>query len=174
MPSFICDPRKYVRRKGPYAQLRLRCTGEPGAHRCFLSTTKRRARGPGQLSQALLPSIVRLFLGSPYLAVHPLEKRLAPLVELLVIANQLELVHGKVVEALGNLIHVLLVVALYGEGDRLRSPFDALGRSTHGAGRDVCHGAGRGSEQAARGLSSRHRSFLDCLRRSLGTRPVAA
>jgi len=36
---------------------------------------------------ALLPMIVRLLLGSPYLAIPLLKKRLAPLVVLLVIAN---------------------------------------------------------------------------------------
>jgi hypothetical protein len=36
---------------------------------------------------ALLPMIVRLLLGGPYLAIHLLKERLAPLVALLVIAN---------------------------------------------------------------------------------------
>ena len=46
-----------------------------------------------------LPMIVRRLLGGPYLAVHPLEERLASLVALLVVANQLELLHGEAVEA---------------------------------------------------------------------------
>jgi hypothetical protein len=38
--------------------------------------------------------IVRLLLASPYLAIHLLKERLAPLVALLVIANQLKLLYG--------------------------------------------------------------------------------
>ena len=55
-------------------------------------------------------AIVRLLLGGPYLAIHLFEERRALLAPLLVIANQLQLVHGEVVEALGDLIDVHLVV----------------------------------------------------------------
>ena len=53
----------------------------------------------GTTALALLPMIVRFLSGSPYLAIHLLKERLAPLVALLVIAKELELLHGKVAEA---------------------------------------------------------------------------
>ena len=55
----------------------------------------------GKKARAIIPAlfsmIVRPLLGCPYLAIHLLKERLAPLVALLVIANHLELLYGKVV-----------------------------------------------------------------------------
>src|SRR5215212_1208831 len=81
--------------------------------------------------------------GVPYLAVHLFEERLAPLVELLVVAHQLQLLHRKVVEALGDLLHIHLVVALYGEGHRLGRPLGSRGRGICGVPRSVGHRPGR-------------------------------
>lgn len=60
----------------------------------------------------------------PYTSVHLLEERLAPLVALLVVANQ------------PQLLDVHLVVAGYWEGSRLR-------RRPHRSCRSTCRGAGR-------------------------------
>jgi hypothetical protein len=49
------------------------------------------------ITPALFSMIVRPLSGCPYLAIHLLKERLAPLVALLVIANHLELLYGKVV-----------------------------------------------------------------------------
>src|SRR5215212_11738209 len=82
--------------------------------------------------------VVGLLLGSPYLAIHLLKERLAPLVALLVIAHQLQLLYRETVEALGDLIHVHIVVALYREYGRLRRLLGALDGGTHsGADRPV-------------------------------------
>jgi hypothetical protein len=57
--------------------------------------SEQRYEGP-MVASALLEKIVRLPSGSPYLAIHLLEERIAPLVALLVVSHQLELLHGKV------------------------------------------------------------------------------
>jgi hypothetical protein len=56
-------------------------------------------RRPGRWSRPFFPMLVWLLSGRPYLAIQLLEERLSLLVELLVIANQLQLLHGKIVEA---------------------------------------------------------------------------
>jgi hypothetical protein len=122
-------------------------------------------RAEAAVQSPLTPRIVRLLLGSPYLAIQLLEERLALFVELLVIANQLQLLYGKVAQAFGDLLDVHLVVALYGEGSRLRRPLGALDRGPYGAG--------RGSNHASHCLPGRPRSFLDVLGGPLGTGPVA-
>ena len=50
-------------------------------------TLVNKGKRAGTTALALLPRIVRLLLSSPYLAIHLLKERLAPLVALLVIAN---------------------------------------------------------------------------------------
>ncbi len=72
----------------------------------------------------------------PYFSVHLLEERLAPLVALLVVANQPEFLDVEVVEAPGGLLDVRLVVAGFREGSRLR-------RGPHRSRRSTCRGAGR-------------------------------
>src|SRR5215207_6610303 len=134
---------------------------------------RRAARSRSRVLPPSREENVRLLVGSPYLAIHLLEERVALLVALLVIANLLQLLHGKVVQASRDLLHVHLVVAGYREGGRLRRPLGSLGRSVQGATRGVGHGAGRRSQQAGRAPSTRHRPLLDAPHDLLGTRPVA-
>ena len=64
---------------------------------------------------ALLPMVVGLLLGSPYLAIHLLEERLAPLVELLVIADQLQLLPLGLLRVAVTVVGVdLLLVSVLG------------------------------------------------------------
>src|SRR5215217_4282774 len=134
---------------------------------------RRAARSRSRVLPPSREENVRLLLGSPYLAIHLLEERVALLVALLVIANLLQLLHGKVVQASRDLLHVHLVVAGYRENGRLRRPLGSLGRSVQGASRGVGHGAGRRSQQACRAPPTRHRSLLDAPHDLLGTRSVA-
>src|ERR687894_565578 len=101
--------------------------------------------------------VVGLLLGSPYLAIHLLEERLAPLVALLVIAHQLQLLYRETLEALGDLIHVHIVVALYGEYARLCRPLGALDGGTRGG---ACR-PGRGTQQACGRLREGAHPLLD-------------
>jgi hypothetical protein len=52
-----------------------------------LRTRVNKGKGAGTTALALLPMIVWLLLSRPYLAIHLLKERVAPLVALLVIAN---------------------------------------------------------------------------------------
>lgn len=92
---------------------------------------------------------------------------------LLVIAHELELLHGEVLEASRDLLDVHLVVAGYREGSRPCRPFGELYRRVQGATRGVGHGAGRRPKRARRGPPARHRPLLEALRDPLGTGPVA-
>jgi hypothetical protein len=59
--------------------------------------------------------VVGLLLGSPYLAIHLLEERLAPLVELLVIADQLQLLPLGLLRVAVTVVGVdLLLVSVLG------------------------------------------------------------
>ena len=83
---------------GPFPAVRLASLFGLATRASLLRKCKEgKVTGTSALSPS--PMIVRLFLGGPYLAVHPLEERLASLVALLVVANQLELLHGEAVEA---------------------------------------------------------------------------
>jgi hypothetical protein len=82
---------------------------------------------PGPLRGYRLPLLGG---GVPYLAIHPLQQRLAPLASLLVVANHLQLLHRKPLQAPQDLIHVHLVVALYREGRGFGCPLGSRGRST--------------------------------------------
>src|SRR5215212_960486 len=113
--------------------------------------------------------VVGLLLGSPYLAIHLLKERLAPLVALLVIAHQLQLLYRETVEALGDLIHVHIVVALYREYGRLRRPLSALdGGTRSGADRP-----GRGAQQVRGRLREGAQPLPGAPCGLLGARPVA-
>src|SRR5829696_5054447 len=113
--------------------------------------------------------VVGLLLASPYLAIHLLEERLAPLVALLVIAHQLQLLYRETVEALGDLIYVHIVVALYREYGRLRRLLGALDGGTHsGADRP-----GRGAQQARGRLREGAHPLPGAPCGLLGARPVA-
>src|SRR5215213_2305380 len=85
----------------------------------------------GLASEALAPLSLLARLGSrslggaaPYPAIQLLQDRLAVLGALLVIANLPELFGGKCIQACGDLFHVQIIVALYGE---LGIPYALLG-----------------------------------------------
>src|SRR5215212_6475985 len=140
----------------------------PSAHSTTL-VNKSKKKGQGCYAPALLPMVVGLLLGSPYLAIHLLKERLALLVALLVIAHQLQLIYRETVEALGDLIHVHIVVALYREYGRLRRPLSALdGGTRSGADRP-----GRGAQQARGRLREGAQPLPGAPCGLLGARPVA-
>src|SRR5215217_9249738 len=127
-----------------------------------------KVRGQGRPTvPALLEGvIVRLLLGGgPYLTIHLFEKRLAPLVEFLVILLQRYFLHRESLEAFGDLIHVHLVVAFYRKHGRLRRPLGALDR---GANRPR-----RGAQQPRGRIAQGAHARLSALGGLLGARPVA-
>src|SRR5215218_1927125 len=117
------------------------------------------------MARPFFPMVVWLLSGRPYLAIQLLEERLALLIELLVIAHQLQLLHGEIVEAFGDLLHVHLVVALYRKHNRLSRLLGSLGRGAYRPG--------RGAQQPRGRLSEGAHARLGALGGLLGARPVA-